>query len=312
MHFQLGSNVFSAKTRTVGRGGYYPNGSQRLAQGRDSREEITQHAGTVDLERQILDDFSLCAGPFHATLRSMKSPLLLFAALTVSAVSTWAQVPSTPNVRIEVQMVTMALEKGLPLIPNLRDAGSIDGAFSQIQKMIAAGDATLVAWPEVVTKSGQRAVTEDIQEVRYPTKFDGAQPTKIAGSETEPAKDSAPPQPARGGAPVPTAFETRNIGATLEVEPVLGPDGKTIDLNIVPQSVRLLEFIAVASGRDSNGHDWKIEQPRFYTAKTTTSLSVVAGQRVLLAEFRGPAGSEQIEFFILKAEVTGAIGAKSN
>ena len=104
---------------------------------------------------------------------------------------------------------------------------------SQIQKMIAAGEATLVGWPEVVTKSGQRAVTEDIQEVRYPTEFDGPQPAKIPGSETQ-AQKPAPPQSARGGAPVPTAFETRNIGATLEVEPVVGPDGKTIDVNIVP------------------------------------------------------------------------------
>jgi type II secretory pathway component GspD/PulD (secretin) len=117
--------------------------------------------------------------------------------------------------------------------------------------------------------------------------------------------------PKRGGAPVPTAFETRNIGATLEVEPVLGPDGKTIDLNLVPQHVRLLDFPTVAGGRDANGHEWKIEQPRFYTAKTTTSLTVAAGQRVLLAEFRGPEGSDQIEFFILKVEVTpGAAKAK--
>lgn len=235
----------------------------------------------------------------------MKSSLPLLAALVLSAFTASAQVPPAPNVRVEVQMVRMDLQKGLPLLPNLRDAGSIEGVFSQIQKMIEAGEATLVGWPEIVTKSGQRAVTEDIQEVRFATEYNGAQPAEssTSGEKKAPTK---PAMPAHGGAPVPTAFETRNAGVTLEVESVLGPDGKTIDLNIVPQSVRLLEFVAVASGRDANGHDWKIEQPRFYTAKTTTSLSVQAGQRVLLAEFRGPEGSEEIEFFILKAEVTGA------
>jgi hypothetical protein len=238
----------------------------------------------------------------------MKFPLLFLVALGIAALPVFAQSHSEPaNVRIEVQMVSMALDKGLPLLPNLRDAGSVEGAFSQIQKMIAAGEATLIAWPEVVTKSGQRAVAEDIQEVRYASQFDPRQPAAAAATDAEkPAPGTAPL--ARGGAPVPTTFETRNIGATLEVEPVLAPDGKTIDLNLVPQHVRLLEFAPVASGRDANGHDWKIEQPRFYTAKTTTSVSLLAGQRMLLAEFRGPEGSEQIEFFILKAELvpTGA------
>lgn len=234
----------------------------------------------------------------------MKFPLLILAVLGIAALPVFAQnFPESANVRIEVQMVSMALDKGLPLLPNLRDAGSIESAFSQIQKMIAAGEATLIAWPEVVTKSGQRAVTEDIQEVRYPSQFGPAQPAAAADGEAE-------KQPARGGAPVPTAFETRNIGATLEVEAILTPDGKMLDINIVPQHVRLLEFAPVASGRDANGHDWKIEQPRFYTAKTTTSVGLLFGQRMLLAEFRGPEGSEQIEFFILKADVAPA-GAKA-
>ncbi|MDR3405719.1 MAG: hypothetical protein P4L99_24760 [Chthoniobacter sp.] len=232
----------------------------------------------------------------------MKSPLLILAALSATALAAFAQVPEAPVVRIEVQMVSMPLEKGLPLLPNLHDAGSIEGAYSQIQKMIAAGEATLNGWPEVVTKSGQRAVTEDITEVRYASEYGPHTPKTPAASGAEQATAPAA-ETLRGGAPVPTAFETRNAGATLEVEPVIGPDGKTIDLNLVPQNVRLIDMLAVASGRDANGHDWKIEQPRFYTAKTTTSLTVTSGQRVLLAEFRGPEGSDQIQFFILKAEV---------
>jgi hypothetical protein len=233
----------------------------------------------------------------------MKSPLLtpILVALSLTTLSAFAQVPEAPVVRVEVQMVSMPLEKGLPLLPNLRDTGSIEGAFSQIQKMIAAGEATLVGWPEVVTKSGQRAATEDIQEVRYATEFDPQPtPTPSNGAEKTAPKPAEPPH---GGAPVPTAFETRNTGATLEVEPVIGPDGKTIDVNLAPSYVRLLEMAVVAKGRDANGHDWKIEQPRFYAAKTTTSLTLLSGQHVLLAEFRGPEGSDQIQFFILKAEV---------
>jgi type II secretory pathway component GspD/PulD (secretin) len=208
-------------------------------------------------------------------------------------------------------MISMHLDKGLPLLPNLRDAGSIEGAFSQIQKMIASGEATLIARPTVVTKSGQRAVTEDIQEVRYPSQFGPHHPPAASTGDGAKKPDPESNAAARGGAPIPTEFETRNTGATLEVEPVLSPDGKTIDINLVPQHVRLLEFTTVASGRDANGHDWKIEQPRFYTAKTTTSLTVTAGQRVLLAEFRGPEGGDEIEFFIVKVDVMAGAGPKT-
>ena len=217
------------------------------------------------------------------------------------------------NVRVAVQMVSMPLEKGLPLLSNLRDAGSIDGAFLQIQKLITAGEATLIGWPEVVTKSGQRAVTEDIQEVRYATEYGPQQPAaastpaddKSKSEAKQPAQPTQPTQPIHDGAPVPTAFETRNAGVTLEVEPVVGPDGWHIDLNLVPQYVRLLEMPVVASGYDANGHEWKIEQPRFFTAKTTTSVCVIPSQRLLLAEFRGPEGSKDILFIILQSELTG-------
>src|SRR5207253_3890259 len=45
----------------------------------------------------------------------------------------------------------------------------------------------------------------------------------------------------------PQTFETRNTGVTLEVEPVVGPDGTTIDLNLVPQVVEFEGFINYGS-----------------------------------------------------------------
>lgn len=191
------------------------------------------------------------------------------------------------NIRIEVQMVAVPQAKALELLPNLRDAGSTEYAFSEIQKMIARGEAKLIAWPEVTTRSGQRAVTEDIEEVRYATQFDKKQPPS-----PRPKRKSAKQKDARAvgqSAEVPSAFETRNIGVTLEVEPSVSEDGKAVNLKIIPQHVRLLGF--------------KTEQPQFYTTKTTTSLTVASGQRVLLASFRVTEPADHLEFFILKAEV---------
>ena len=56
-----------------------------------------------------------------------------------------------------------------------------------------------------------------------------------------------------------------------------------------------------------------LTERRWFTSKVlvapATSLSVLSGQRVLLAKFRGPEGSDQIEFFILKIEVI-PVGAR--
>ena len=94
----------------------------------------------------------------------------------------------------------------------------------------------------------------------------------------------------------PTAFETRNLGVTLEVEPIIGPDGYTIDLNLSPEVVEFDGFINY--GSPINGPIINplnptvvatavltpnvINQPIFSTRKVTTSVSIWDGQTVAL------------------------------
>src|SRR6185295_15448536 len=93
----------------------------------------------------------------------------------------------------------------------------------------------------------------------------------------------------------PTGFETRNTGVTLEVEPVIGPDGVTIDLNLVPQVVEFEGFINYgspirtvqptllgASAQSVVLTENVINQPIFSARKVTTSVSVWDGQTVVL------------------------------
>jgi general secretion pathway protein D len=154
----------------------------------------------------------------------------------------------------------------------------------------------LLSAPRVTTKSGQRAVIEIVREFRYPTQFEPPQIPQTFGSGNNP--NVAVGSATGGTFPVtpttPTAFETRNTGVTLEVEPVVGPDGITIDLNLVPQVVEFEGFINYGSPiRTSSvnvlGMAQSIEltpniinQPIFSTRKVTTSVSVWDGQTVVL------------------------------
>jgi general secretion pathway protein D len=159
----------------------------------------------------------------------------------------------------------------------------------------------LLSAPRVTTKSGQRAVIEIIRELRYPTEFEPPEiPNEFFGGSTF---TSNPATGFFGGSsnnafPVtpttPTAFETRNTGVTLEVEPVVGPDGFTIDLNLVPQVVEFEGFINYGSPIKTSQTNLlgvvqevvltenAINQPVFSTRKITTSVSVWDGQTVVL------------------------------
>ncbi len=163
----------------------------------------------------------------------------------------------------------------------------------------------LLSAPRVTTKSGQRAVIEIIREFRYPTEFDPPQIPQNFGNQNGGTtfiptggglnplvgqqQESFPVTPT-----TPTAFETRNTGVTLEVEPVVGPDNYTIDLNLVPQVVEFEGFINYGSPIQTTSTNALgqsitnvitpnvINQPIFSTRKVTTSVSIFDGQTVVL------------------------------
>jgi type II secretory pathway component GspD/PulD (secretin)/tetratricopeptide (TPR) repeat protein len=161
----------------------------------------------------------------------------------------------------------------------------------------------LLSAPKITTKSGQRAVIEIVREFRYPTQFTEPKVPDISGRGTSNSTTTTIALPVVGPS-TPSNFETRNTGVTLEVEPVVGPDGVTIDLNLVPQVVEfegfinygspirtvnpaLLGFLGVPSTLTGVTQaitltDNVINQPIFSTRKVTTSVSVWDGQTVVL------------------------------
>ncbi|HJT44843.1 MAG TPA: Amuc_1098 family type IV pilus outer membrane protein [Chthoniobacterales bacterium] len=160
----------------------------------------------------------------------------------------------------------------------------------------------LLSAPKITTKSGQRAVIEIVREFRYPTQFTEPKVPDIQSHGTTSSTTTTVALPVVGPS-TPSNFETRNTGVTLEVEPVVGPDGVTIDLNLVPQVVEFEGFINYGSpiktvnpallgfspssllGLSTSSitlTDNVINQPIFSTRKVTTNVSVWDGQTVVL------------------------------
>lgn len=209
---------------------------------------------------------------------------------------------ASPNIRIEIQIVAIPEPLSVAFINEMKDKTKIEAAYVKVQDLLAKGTAKLIGWPMAITRSGQRAIIEAIHEIRYATEYApptvGVNPDVAADAEVkvEPKLDVT----ALAG--LPSAFETRNAGVTLEVEPVLGPDMKTIDLNIVPQHVRLKGFEKVTLEGAAGRTKTIVEQPRFDTMKVTTSVTMLSGHRLLLGVFRTDDPPKHFEFFILKVE----------
>jgi general secretion pathway protein D len=156
----------------------------------------------------------------------------------------------------------------------------------------------LLSAPRITTKSGQRAVIEIVREFIYPGSF--TQPiipslSIPTGTTVTTATTTTLPVVAPS---TPSDFTTRNTGVTLEVEPVVGTDGTTVDLNLVPQVVEFEGFINYGSPISTVNPALfglgsvitqsivltpnVINQPIFSTRKVNTSVTVQDGQTVVL------------------------------
>ena len=151
-----------------------------------------------------------------------------------------------------------------------------------LDKLKAAPGVDLMSAPSVTTRNHQRATMEVAREFVYPTEFDP--PQIIEGKPMTPT--------------TPTAFEMRPVGVRIEFLPEIAEDG-SIALTLAPDITSFRGFINFGSpikgsslGADGKPHEFivsenVINQPIFYSLKTTTSVSMRDGQSVVLGGLAG-------------------------
>ncbi|MBE2203128.1 MAG: type II and III secretion system protein [Chthoniobacterales bacterium] len=176
----------------------------------------------------------------------------------------------------------------------------LSGIFSnpQFQVVIRALNqkkgVDLMSAPKVTTKAGNKAVIKVVREFPYPTEFSPPEvPPPTTGTTSGGVVGGVVTLTGVVTPTTPTTFETRNLGVTLEVEPQIGADNYTIDLNLVPEVVEFEGFINYGSpiiGPTSTAGiittfpvtENVINQPIFSVRKVTTSVSIWDGQTVAL------------------------------
>jgi len=166
--------------------------------------------------------------------------------------------------------------------------------YEEVLTRVDKGTATRESYSIVVARSGEKAVVECISEYIYPTEFNLRSVAEKAAPPTEFTADgkrfNPTPKlsltPETSGPALPTSFETRNQGHTLEIEPTIGGDGKIIDLRIAPEVVTLAERVKWGQGSS------EAEMPNFETQRATTAVTMRSGIPIMIGTPNRPPNSK--------------------
>ena len=204
----------------------------------------------------------------------MKNPLRLLAAVSLLALPIFADEPVVTNIQIDAEFV----EVPEPLVTELLHSPAAPKKGSewrtQVDKWIKETKGKVIGSVSVTTKPGTRATAESYREVPYATEFDPAK-----GRESD--SPEVPRELTGVDVPTPTAFETKPVGAKMEVDPVVAADNKTIDLNLAPELTYKVGEVIHQEIQKGNETLPTIKQPEFYSVKVTTSVSIRDGGSML-------------------------------
>lgn len=177
-------------------------------------------------------------------------------------------------IEISQETMTTLMAKDRRVAPEGVLSSNDKALRDELTGLMKEGEATMAESIIVIARSGNRAKAEAVQEFIYPTEYDPPEPV----GKDDNGDDERKPVATN---PNPTAFEVRNVGTTLEVDPVLGADNRTIDINLAPELVYNHGFISYGEF-ENGGNKNEIKMPIFYTAKITTQVTVINGEYTMI------------------------------
>ncbi len=185
--------------------------------------------------------------------------------------------------RVQVELVEMPHEAMTKLMREPRQGADDTALRRMVDELIGKGEASVYETMTCMAKSNQKAKSESIEEIIYPTEYEAVASRVVPAGE----KQDANKVPIR---PLGTAFETRNTGSMLEIEPTLSDNAKLVDLQTVAEIVWKTGEEVYSEMKDGFG-DSSAKMPKFYTARLTTSATLETGKPQMVGVL-SPKGQE--------------------
>ena len=216
-------------------------------------------------------------GPDTVPLAFEKTPDTDGGAAAADPFDPDAKAPKVIQVQVEYIELSHELLTQLLFLaePKSADATRLR---KQLQGLVAKGEAKVLETQIVVCKSGQKATTESLHEFIYPTEYEPPSGSKPDEKPKALPLTSFPYNPA-----TPTAFDTRNVGSNLEVEPTLSEDCNIIDVRIVPEILWHTGETIWQETKDTLGNVSTVKMPDFYVIRASTAVTTISGQYMLIS-----------------------------
>lgn len=229
----------------------------------------------------------------------MKNPLLqgiAAACFWLALTSVPHAQPATPEydplgefddlpkqVRVQVEFIDVSHEQLTELMFGPKVPANDGELRQQVAQLIKDGKASVLETMLCTSKSGQKATSESVEEFIYPTEYEPAElPHTVNVKDKEEGDQANNPRRDLATGPTPTAFDTRNLGSTLEIEPTLSENSKLIDLRLVPEIVYHVGNRVWAEWKGEHGNA-PIQMPTFYALRLNTALTLADGKTMLAA-----------------------------
>jgi len=172
------------------------------------------------------------------------------------------------------------------LMQDKADTADAKDLRMKVQAMVDKDEAKILDTQVILGRSGEKQRLESVEEFIYPTEYEPP------GSETMAADlrkaGVFPYNPA-----TPTAFEVRNLGSSLETEPIRGSDENEdlVDLRFLSELTWHTGNQVWIEMKDSAGNIHKVQMPDFYELTTNASITCISGQYVFVSAL-SPKNSE--------------------
>jgi hypothetical protein len=184
-----------------------------------------------------------------------------------------------PQVRVQVEYIDVSQELFTELMLGAGAQMDDTQLRAKLAELIKQNKASVLETLLCTVRSGQKGSTDSVEDFTYPTEYEPAtlpkQPDAKSNKNQEPATDVAI-------GPQPTAFEPRNIGSMLQVEPTVSDGGKIIDLRVEPEIVYHTGNQVWAEWKGTQG-DSPVQTQKFYVMRISTAVLVENGKPMLLA-----------------------------
>lgn len=155
--------------------------------------------------------------------------------------------------------------------------------YGFLLEKLKSGKASRYNTELLLARSGETATVESILEITYPTESD-PDDYQWSASPLDYSQFILPlPSPYFNRPPIPVAFETRNTGFTLEIQPVESQRG-FIDLRFSAEEVGLQRVDIIMPHQDDFGRA-DIAMPVFESNRSNLGLTLIPDQPQLVSTF---------------------------